>query len=464
MIMQHKIKNIHFVGIGGAGMSGIAEVLHNLGYKIRGSDIAISNSTDHLIQLGITIFMGHKIENLAYIPDVLVISSAIDRDNPEIVQALNLNIPIVPRAMMLAELMRFQSGIAIAGTHGKTTTTSMCADVLRECGFDPTFVIGGRLATTGTNAKLGNGEYLVAEADESDASFLYLNPMIAVVTNIDLDHMETYDHDENKLHQAFIDFIHRIPFYGRVILCADDPRIKLILDKIKRPITLYGLDSGCDLYASEIKNLAGQMSYKLNFKSSTVSYEVILNTIGIHNVLNSLAVVAVALECGGKIDDILYGLADFKGVGRRVQKYGNFQYQNKNFMLIDDYAHHPKEIAVTVNALTQAYPQKRLVLVFQPHRYTRTLDLFDDFVQALSTITNLILLEIYSAGELAINKINSKTLIKAIRINAKTNPIYASNIIEAKTKIFNFLEDDDLLVTMGAGNIAQLAKLIIEDL
>lgn len=459
--MKHKVKKIHFVGIGGVGMSGIAEVLHNLGYTITGSDAAESYNTERLRALGILVTIGHIAENVKD-ADVIVSSTAIDKTNPEIKYGIEHGIAIVPRAMMLAELMRFKHGIAIAGTHGKTTTTSLCAEVLSECGLDPTFIIGGKLATTGSNAKLGSGEYLVAEADESDASFLHLNPMISVITNIDLDHMDTYDHDEQKLKDTFVEFLHRLPFYGRAIVCIEDKRIQEIVSLIKRPLIRYGLSDKADIYASDIKAVKGTMHYTLNFvdpgarSSATLTYDIVVNMPGMHNVLNSLAVIAVALECGGKIEDIARGLANFHGVGRRCQHYPDILWNGKAATLVDDYGHHPVEIKATLNALRGAYPDKRMVLIFQPHRYTRTRDLFDDFVSALTDVDQLIVTEVYPAGEKPIAFADGRSLAMALRLQGNQSTIFAKDLNEAKSKLEHVLQDGDLVVTMGAGSIGKL--------
>lgn len=462
VFMKHKIKRIHFIGIGGVGMSGIAEVLHNLGYSVSGSDALASYNTDRLKDMGIVIYIGHTASNVAG-SDVIVSSTAIHESNPEIIAGNEQGITIVPRAMMLAELMRFKYGIAIAGTHGKTTTTSLCAEVLSQCGLDPTFIIGGKLAVTGTNAKLGGGEYLVAEADESDASFLYLNPLISVVTNIDLDHMDTYDHDENKLKQTFIDFLHRLPFYGCAILCNDDSRVREIMPKVARRMVTYGVTDDSDIYATDIVSASGKMCFNVCIKASNTIYPIILNTPGIHNVLNSLAVIAVALECGGKIDGVANGLALFHGVGRRCQHYPDIVQNNKTAMLIDDYGHHPVELQATIKALKDAYPTRRMVLAFQPHRYSRTRDLFDDFVRVLSDVDILVLLEVYPAGESPIPQADGKSLANAIRLRGTRNTVFAKDLADAKELLLNILEDNDLVVTMGAGSIGKLPQILIEN-
>ena len=460
--MKHKIKHIHFIGIGGVGMSGIAEVLYNLGYTVTGSDVAGSYNTERLEAQGITVFIGHNADNIKG-ADVIVASTAVSNSNPEIMAGDEAGITIVPRAMMLAELMRFKYGIAIAGTHGKTTTTSLCAEVLRQCGLDPTFIIGGKLAVTDSNAKLGAGEYLVAESDESDASFLYLNPLISVVTNIDLDHMDTYEHDEGKLKQAFIDFLHRLPCYGRAILCNEDRRVREIIPHVKRPIVTYGLSDNCDIYAKDIVSDGNKMHFTLYIKNAAIhKHSITLNLPGVHNVLNALAVIAVAIECEGKISDIADGLANFHGVDRRCQQYPDVVKDGKSAILIDDYGHHPAELKATLCALKGAYPDKRMVLIFQPHRYTRTRDLFDDFVNVLSNVEVLILLEVYSAGEEPIALADGRSLLRAVRLQGNVNTIFAKNLEDAKDVFFNVMQEGDLVVTMGAGSIGKLPQILLE--
>lgn len=458
--MKHKVKKIHFIGIGGVGMSGIAEVLHNLGYTVSGSDANQSYNTDRLKDLGLRILIGHTAENVQD-ADVIVASTAIDKSNPEIIYGLENRVPIVPRAQMLAELMRFKYGIAIAGTHGKTTTTSLAAEVLKECNLDPTFVIGGKLATTGSNAKLGNGDYLVAEADESDASFLLLSPMISVITNIDLDHMDTYEHSEEKLKDAFIKFISRLPFYGRAIVCAEDSRIREILPRLNRPYTTYGFSSDCDIYATNVTAVASKMNFNLCIKNTQTCYPITVNMPGLHNVLNSLAVIAVALECEGNLADVARGLANFNGVGRRCQYYPNITKENIVATLIDDYGHHPVELRATISALKAAYPEKRMVLIFQPHRFTRTRDLFDEFVSELSKVDCLILTEVYAAGEKPIAMADGRALAKAIRAQGHDSVIFVETLDEAKDKLYNILLNDDLVITMGAGSIGKLPAQLV---
>jgi UDP-N-acetylmuramate--alanine ligase len=475
--MKHKIRQIHFVGIGGVGMSGIAEVLHNLGYIVTGSDLGANYNTDRLSALGIKIAIGHIATNITG-ANVVVVSSAIEANNPEIVASHEAGIPVVPRAMMLAELMRFKYGIAIAGTHGKTTTTSLAAEVLSQCGLDPTFIIGGKLAVTESNARIGAGEYLIAEADESDASFLYLSPLIAVVTNIDFDHMDTYDHDESKLKQVFIDFLHRLPFYGKAILCNEDAYVREIIPQVQRPIITYGFSPDSDIYAIDIVAKATQMEYTVCIANSNIDSNgsstgisnngimqkrIILNLPGLHNVLNSLAVIALGLECEGEIEDIATGLANFHGVARRCQKYPDLVLKGKTATLIDDYGHHPSELKATIAALKNAYPHKRMVLIFQPHRYTRTRDLFDDFVTVLSNVDQLIVLEVYAASEKPIPLADGRSLVRAIRLQGGVNTVFAADFAEAKETLTNTLVDGDLVVTMGAGNIGKFPQQLLGD-
>jgi UDP-N-acetylmuramate--alanine ligase len=459
--VKHKIRNIHFIGIGGVGMCGIAQVLARLGYNVSGSDSVISNNTNLLRENGVKIYIGHNTSNIIN-ADVVVSSTAISSDNPEIIAAKKNNITIVPRAMMLAELMRFKYGIAIAGTHGKTTTTSLCAEVLAQCGFDPTFLIGGKLAVTGSNAKLGDGEYLIAEADESDASFLYLNPLMSVVTNIDLDHMATYDYDEDKLKQTFIEFLHKLPFYGVAILCNEDKRLREIMPKINRKIIKYGFSEESDIYAKDIKAIDGKMCFNVCVRDSLTQYPIVLNLPGIHNVLNALAVIAVALECEGEIELIKKGLEHFHGVGRRCEQYGLHKLEGISYSIIDDYGHHPVELKATLNGLKLAYPNRRLFLIFQPHRYSRTKDLFDDFVNVLSSMQDLIILDTYSAGEEFIPMADGRTLFKAIKNNGIKNAHFVERIEDVPQLLKSLIEDDDIVITMGAGNIGQLPNILIK--
>lgn len=463
--MKNRIKNIHFVGIGGSGMCGIAEVLHNLGFRVSGSDQSQSAVTRHLAALGVQVFPGHTAEHIEG-AEVVVTSTAIKSDNPEVVAALEQHIPVIPRAMMLAELMRLRDGIAIAGTHGKTTTTSLTASILGAAGQDPTFVIGGKLNAAGTNAQLGQGAYIVAEADESDASFLYLSPVMTVVTNIDADHMDTYDHKLENLHQAFIDFVHRMPFYGKAFLCLDSEHVRAILPKIKKPFATYSIETDeADIYATDIETHGAQMVFKVHAKqkSGLLEFDVVLNLPGRHNVLNALASISIALECKASVEAIQAGLANFGGVGRRFQSYGEIQLpQGGQVRIIDDYGHHPVEMAATLAAARGAYPDSRLVLAFQPHRYTRTRDLFEDFVQVLSTVDGLVLTDVYAAGEEPIVAADSRALTRAVRVLGKLEPIYCADVNMLPETLLNILKDGDVLLTMGAGSINKTAQSLVE--
>ena len=452
--MKHKINRIHFVGIGGSGMSGIAEVFANRGFEISGSDLAESATTRRLADLGIRIAIGHASDNVAG-ADAVVVSTAVKDNNPEVAAARERHVPIVPRAQMLAELMRFQQGIAIAGTHGKTTTTSLVASCLAEGGLDPTFVIGGRLNSAGANARLGQGEFLVAEADESDASFLFLSPVVSVVTNIDADHMETYGHDFGRLKQAFVDFLNRLPFYGVAVLCADDPNVREVLPRVSKQVVTYGIDQEANIRAENIVADGGCMRFTcVRQNGSTSRLEVTLNLPGMHNVLNALATIAVATEVG--VDDaaIVKALADFKGVGRRFQRHGEVALPGGgSFTLIDDYGHHPVEMAATLAAARGAFPGRRIVLAFQPHRYTRTRDCFEDFVKVLSGVDALLLAEVYAAGEAPIVAADGRTLARAIRVASKVEPVFVEDIAAMPAAILNTARDGDVVITMGAGSI-----------
>lgn len=460
--MKDRISHIHFVGIGGTGMCGIAEVLHNEGYCISGSDLADNAATEHLRSIGVSIFTGHQAENIAG-ADVVVTSTAVRKNNPEVVAAAAHKIPVIPRAMMLAEIMRFGRGIAIGGTHGKTTTTSLTASVLAAAGLDPTFVIGGRLTAAGSNAKLGKGEYIVAEADESDASFLYLTPLFTVVTNIDTDHMDTYDHDIEKLHQAFIDFVHRMPFYGKAFLCIDSEHVRQILPKIQKPFVTYGLDDSADLYATNITTNGATMCFDVHTRKKGIKpFSVTVNMPGRHNVLNALAVIGVALEIDVPVWAIQQGLESFAGVGRRFQNYGDIALpQGGTALIIDDYGHHPVEMTATIEAARGAYPEKRLVVAFQPHRYTRTRDLFEDFVQVLTKADSVVLTDVYTAGEDPIVAADSKALMRAIRVLGKVEPIYVANVDELAGTLLNILQDGDVLLNMGAGSINKVPSMLL---
>jgi UDP-N-acetylmuramate--alanine ligase len=454
--VRHKVKRIHFVGIGGSGMSGIAEVFSNLGYSVSGSDIAESAVVKRLAELGIRIAIGHDAANIAG-ADAVVVSSAVKADNPEVVAARAARVPVVPRAMMLAELMRFKQGIAVAGTHGKTTTTSLIAAVLGEAGLDPTCVIGGRLNSIGTNARLGKGEFLVAEADESDASFLFLQPVVSVVTNIDADHMETYGQDFARLKGAFVEFLGHLPFYGLAVVCKDDEHVRSILSEITKPLYTYGIRSDADLVAQDVRWSSGRMQFRA-VSRDYAPLEVTLNLPGEHNVLNSLAAIAVAREVGAPSAAIAKGLAEFAGVGRRFQRFGEVQLATgARFALVDDYGHHPVEMAATIAAARGAFPGRRLVLAFQPHRFTRTRDLFEDFVKVLSTVDALVLADVYPAGEAPIVAADGRSLARAIRVVGKVEPIFVEETSGMREAVIACVQDGDVVVTMGAGSIGHLA-------
>ena len=452
--MKHKVKHIHFVGVGGSGMSGIAEVLANLGYTVSGSDLAASATTRRLEAQGVKVFVGHAADH-AHGADAVVVSTAVKADNPEVQAARERHIPVVPRAQMLAELMRLKQGIAIAGTHGKTTTTSLVTSILAEGGIDPTFVIGGRLNAAGANAKLGQGDFLVAEADESDASFLYLSPVISVVTNIDADHMETYGHDFERLKAAFVDFLSRLPFYGVAVLCADDPNVRAILPAVPKQIVTYGLDPEANVHAENVRAVGGQMHFEAVRVNGSVSrLPITLNLPGMHNVLNALAAIAVATEVQVPDAAIIKALAEFKGVGRRFQRYGEVVLtEGGSCTVIDDYGHHPVEMAATLAAARGAFPGRRLVLAFQPHRYSRTRDCFEDFVKVLSTADGLLLAEVYAAGETPIVAADGRTLARAIRVAGKIEPIFVEDIAAMPAAIMVAARDGDVVITMGAGSV-----------
>jgi UDP-N-acetylmuramate--alanine ligase len=452
--MKHKVKHIHFVGVGGSGMSGIAEVLANLDYTVSGSDIAASATTRRLEGEGIKVMIGHAGENIAG-ADAVVTSTAVKADNPEVVAAREKKIPVVPRAQMLAELMRLKSGIAIAGTHGKTTTTSLVTSILAEGGIDPTFVIGGRLNAAGANARLGSGDFLVAEADESDASFLFLSPVISVVTNIDADHMETYGHDFERLKSAFVDFLNRLPFYGVAVVCGDDANIRDILPRVPKQIITYGLTPENNFYAENIVAEEGRMRFDcVRVNGTTTRLAITLNTPGLHNVLNALAAIAVATEVQVSDAAIVKALAEFKGVGRRFQRYGEVAMPaGGSFTLVDDYGHHPVEMAATLAAARGAFPGRRLVLAFQPHRYTRTRDCFEDFVKVLSTVDALLLAEIYAAGEAPIVAADGRSLARALRVGGKVEPVFVEDIAAMPQTIMDVARDGDVVLCMGAGSI-----------
>jgi len=452
--VKHKVKSIHFVGIGGAGMSGIAEVLVNLGYKVSGSDLGDNAATRRLTALGARVVLGHATENVAD-ADAVVTSTAVRGDNPEVIAARARHIPVVPRAQMLAELMRLKQGIAIAGTHGKTTTTSLVASILAVGGLDPTFVVGGKLNAVGANARLGKGDFLVAEADESDASFLLLTPVISVVTNIDADHMETYGHDFARLKQSFVDFLQHLPFYGVAVLCDDDKHVRSIMPLVSKQIVRYGFSESANVRAENIRAEEGRMAFDVVRVNGTTSrLAVVLNLPGRHNVLNALAAIAVATEVGVSDEAIVKALAGFKGVGRRFQRYGEVALPGGGTAtVIDDYGHHPVEMAATIAAARGAFPDKRLVLAFQPHRYTRTRDCFEDFVKVLSTVDALLLGEVYAAGEAPIVAADGRSLARALRVAGKIEPVFVENIEDMPGAILSSAQDGDVVITMGAGSI-----------
>ncbi len=464
--MKHAIRKIHFIGVGGSGMSGIAEVLLNLGYQISGSDLSDSATLRRLASLGIETHIGHAASNVKQ-ADAVVTSTAVKADNPEVVAARERHIPIVPRAVMLAELMRLKQGVAIAGTHGKTTTTSLVASVLAAAGLDPTFVIGGRLNSAGANAKLGTGDYIVVEADESDASFLNLLPVMAVVTNIDADHMETYGHDFGRLKQAFVEFLHKMPFYGTAIVCSDDAGVRAILNDVARPVTTYGLNEGAQVRAVDVLAQNGQMRFTVQRRNGVTlpDLQVVLNLAGEHNVRNALAAIAVAVELGVPDEAVLSALADFKGVGRRFQRYGDVRTADGQgcFTVIDDYGHHPVEMAATLAAARGAFPGRRLVLAFQPHRYSRTRDCFEDFVKVISQGCDAVLLsEVYAAGEAPIVAADGRSLARALRVAGQVEPVFVEHIADMPQGILSNARDGDVLICMGAGSIGGVPAQLVE--
>lgn len=462
--MKHKVKHIHFVGIGGVGMSGIAEVFVNLGYQVSGSDLMDNAVTQRLSKLGIKIYHGHASQQIAG-ANAVVISTAVKLDNPEVIEAKNKNIPVVPRAMMLAELLRLRRGIAIAGTHGKTTTTSLIASILAAAEMDPTFVIGGKLEAAGCHAKLGSGEFIVVEADESDASFLYLQPVLAVVTNIDADHMETYGYDFNRLKQTFVDFVQHLPFYGMAVLCLDDANVRDVIPAISKPITTYGLSEQAQVRAIDIQHQGCQMKFTavIGVNGSARQLGITLNLPGLHNIQNALAAIAVANEIGVPDTAIVKALSEFKGVERRFQHHGEIKVSGQaSFTLIDDYGHHPVEMEATMKAARGAFPNHRLVLAFQPHRYTRTRDVFEDFTKVLSQADVLVLTEVYSAGEEPIIAADSKSLARAIRVQGKIEPIYVEEVEQVADAVFNVVRNGDVVLIMGAGSISKVVAKIAD--
>lgn len=454
---MRKIRKVHFVGIGGVGMCGIAEVLLNLGYDVSGSDLNSNAAVQRLEKQGAQVFIGHKAENIEAV-EVVVTSTAVPKDNPEVIAAREKRIPVIRRAEMLAEIMRFRYGIAIAGTHGKTTTTSLVASLLTEGKLDPTYVIGGKLNSAATNAKLGDSRYFVAEADESDASFLLLQPMVSVVTNIDADHLETYDGDFERYTQAYVEFLHHLPFYGHAVMCLDDENVRKVLPQISRPILTYGIEQDADVKACHIQCDGMQCSFEVTLPDKENSIEVLLNLPGRHNVLNALAAITVAHLLGVDEKAIQSGLASFQGIGRRMQQYGEVQTRKGKVLLVDDYGHHPTEIAATLAAARTGWPDRRLVVAFQPHRYTRTRDLFEDFSSVLADTDTLLLTEIYSAGEEPIAGADGRALCAAIRARGRVNPVFVEDIQELPKAVLDVLEDGDVLLTLGAGSIGAMAS------
>ena len=452
---MHRMRRLHFVGIGGVGMSGIAELLLNLGYQISGSDQADNSLTQRLKKMGATVHIGHTAEHVEH-KDVLVVSAAIGADNPEVAAARENRIPIIPRAEMLAEIMRFRRGIAVAGTHGKTTTTSLVASVLAEGGLDPTYVIGGQLNSSASNARLGRSPWLVAEADESDASFLYLQPVISIITNIDADHLSTYGGDFNQLKQTFVEFLHHLPFYGLAIVCTDDGVANDMLDEITRPVLTYGIDSDADIRASNLQQRAMQMHFDVRLPDGQVLADVSLNLPGRHNVLNALAAIAVGYELGVKGYIMAHALGNFEGISRRTQMCGPLYFDGGEALLVDDYGHHPREIEATLVAIHDSWPKRRLVVVFQPHRYSRTRDLFEDFTQVLVDLDVLILSEVYPAGEAPIASADGRSLARAVRNRGVVDPIFIEDIQQLPDTLRRILQDGDIVLTLGAGDIGSV--------
>ena len=466
--MKHAVKHIHFVGVGGAGMSGIAEILHNLGYTVSGSDSSDSATVRRLASLGITVHVGHSADHIAG-AEAVVTSTAVGASNPEVTAARAKRVPVVPRAVMLAELMRLKKGIAIAGTHGKTTTTSLVTSVLAEAGLDPTFVIGGRLNAAGANSRLGSGDHIVVEADESDASFLNLLPVMAVVTNIDADHMDTYGHDFARLKHAFVEFVHRMPFYGAAIVCSDDAGVRSIMPMLSRPVVTYGFGEDAMVRAVNVQANAGRMNFTVQRRNGVVmpDLDITLNLPGDHNVLNALAAIAVATELELSDAAMVKGLAEFRGVGRRFQRYGEVAINPADasagqFTLIDDYGHHPVEMAATLDAARGAFPGRRLVLAFQPHRYTRTRDCFEDFVKVIGSADAVLLTEVYAAGESPIVAADGRALTRALRVAGKVDPVFIDDIAELPQAIADHVRAGDVVVSMGAGSIGQVSAQVLE--
>lgn len=464
--MKHKVQHLHFVGIGGSGMNGIAEVLLNQGFTVTGSDLNQNSATERLQHKGAQVYLGHHPDHLEG-AHAVVVSTAVSEDNPEVVAAREQNIPVVPRAMMLAELMRLRKGIAVAGTHGKTTTTSLVASILARAGMDPTFVIGGRLNSCGTNAQLGTGEFIVAEADESDASFLYLHPVLAVVTNIDMDHMATYGHDFENLKQAFVDFLEHLPFYGMAMLCLDDENVRDIQARISKPVCTYGFHEDAQIRAINVQHCDGQMRFTARCRQNSVpkDLDITLNLAGRHNILNALAAIAIALEIDVPDQAIVQALQEFEGVGRRFQRYGELPLKTPavgSFTLIDDYGHHPVEMTAALEAVRGAFPGRRLLLIFQPHRYSRTRDLFEDFVAVLSKVDVLILTEVYAAGEQPVVAADGRALSHALRLAGQSEVRFVETLQEVPEALFNMVQADDVVMTMGAGTIGRLPEQLQE--
>ena len=456
--MKHKVKNIHFVGIGGIGMSGIAEVLINLGFNVSGSDLANNETTQRLAGFGAKLYQNHAQENLGD-ADVVVVSTAVSAENPEVVAARANGIPVVPRALMLAELMRFKQGIAVAGTHGKTTTTSLIASILAEANMDPTYVIGGKLESANTNAKLGTGEYIVVEADESDASFLHLSPILAVVTNIDRDHMDTYEHSFDKLKSAFVEFLQQLPFWGMAVVCMDDHNVREILPRVTKPVTTYGFSDDAKVRATNVRADHGKMHFTVIRDGEAAELDITLNLPGQHYVLNALAAIAIASELNAPDTAIVKALAEFKGVGRRFERYGEVPTgKGGTFTLIDDYGHHPVELRAVITATRDAFPGRRLVLAFQPHRYTRTRDCFEDYVHVISSVDVALLTEVYSAGEAPIEAADTSSLIQSIRVHDKVEPIFVESKDALPAAIIDVVQADDVVIVMGAGSVGQVAQ------
>lgn len=460
---MRRIRHIHFVGIGGVGMSGIAEVLLNLGYAVSGSDLHGNSNTERLTKLGADIYIGHAAENID-MAEVVVVSSAINEANPEVLAAREKRVPVIRRAEMLAEIMRFRYGIAIAGTHGKTTTTSLVASIMTEGGLDPTFVVGGKLISAATNAKLGDSRYFVAEADESDASFLLLQPMVSVVTNVDADHLDTYGGDFENYKRTFIEFLHHLPFYGHAVMCLDDPVIRELLPEISRPIITYGVEQDADVKACNVQCDGMQCSFEVSLPDDDEVLEVMLNLPGRHNVLNALAAIAVARLQGVDHESIQNALRKFQGIGRRMQQYGEVHTANGKCLLIDDYGHHPTEVKATLGAVKNGWPDRRLVVVFQPHRYTRTRDLFEDFTQVLSIADVLIITEVYAAGEEHIQGADGRALCAGVRARGKVTPVFVESIEQISQTLTDVIQDGDVVLTLGAGSIGSMASRLVKEL